>query len=86
LGITYPVAVDSNLEIWKAFDNEYWPAHYFVDQQANIRYHHFGEGEYNKSERVIQTLLAEAGYQDVPSGVVNPQATGVQDVADSRDL
>jgi hypothetical protein len=86
LVITYPVAVDSGLDIWKAFDNEYWPAHYFVDQQGNIRYDHFGQGEYDKSERVIQTLLAEAGYHDVPSGVVNPQATGVQDAADSRDL
>jgi hypothetical protein len=86
LGITYPVAVDSDLQIWQAFDNEYWPAHYFIDGQGEIRYHHFGEGEYDKSERVIQTLLAEAGYRDVPSGVVNPQSTGVQGAADSGDL
>jgi thiol-disulfide isomerase/thioredoxin len=86
LDIAYPVAVDSNLQIWQAFNNEYWPAHYFIDGQGEIRYHHFGEGEYDKSERVIQTLLSEAGYQDVPSGLVNPQAKGAQGAADSSDL
>jgi hypothetical protein len=70
--ITYPVAVDSNLAIWQAFNNEYWPAHYFIDRRSRIRYHHFGEGEYDQSERVIQMLLAEAGSRDgaVPQGIV----------------
>ena len=65
LGITYPVAVDNNYAIWRAFNNEYWPAHYFVDANGNIRHHHFGEGDYDGSERVIQQLLAEAGQKNV---------------------
>ena len=49
LGITYPVAIDNNYAIWRAFNNNYWPAHYFVDARGRIRYHHFGEGEYDRS-------------------------------------
>jgi thiol-disulfide isomerase/thioredoxin len=88
LDITYPVAVDSNLAIWRAFNNEYWPAHYFIDGEGRIRYHHFGEGEYDKSEQVIQTLLAEAGSQDasVPQGFVKPQAGGVEAAASLDDI
>jgi cytochrome c biogenesis protein CcdA/thiol-disulfide isomerase/thioredoxin len=61
LGIHYPVALDNDYRIWRAFGNEYWPAHYFADAQGRIRYHHFGEGDYAESERVIQQLLREAG-------------------------
>jgi cytochrome c biogenesis protein CcdA/thiol-disulfide isomerase/thioredoxin len=61
--IGYPVAVDNNFEIWKAFENSYWPAHYFIDAKGQIRYHHFGEGDYEQSEKVIQDLLAEAKSQ-----------------------
>ncbi|HKD48534.1 MAG TPA: cytochrome c biogenesis protein DipZ [Rhizomicrobium sp.] len=86
LGITYPVAVDSNLAIWQAFKNEYWPAHYFVDADGRIRAHHFGEGEYDKSERVIQTLLREAGYKNVPGGIVNPDTKGTFAGADETDM
>ena len=57
--ISYPVAIDSDHLIWKAFDNEYWPADYFIDAKGEIRHHHFGEGEYDESERVIQALLTE---------------------------
>ena len=53
LNVTYPVAVDSNYGIWQAFHNDYWPANYFIDGNGRIRYHHFGEGEYLESERVI---------------------------------
>jgi cytochrome c biogenesis protein CcdA/thiol-disulfide isomerase/thioredoxin len=60
LKIGYPVAVDSEYAIWRAFDNQYWPAHYFIDAQGRTRYHHFGEGDYDESERVIQQLLAES--------------------------
>jgi len=60
LGIEFPVAVDNNFAIWRAFNNRYWPAHYFIDAQGRIRFHHFGEGEYERSERVIQQLLEEA--------------------------
>ena len=61
LGISYPVAVDNQYAIWRAFRNQYWPAHYFIDATGRIRHHHFGEGGYAESERVIQQLLKEAG-------------------------
>jgi thiol-disulfide isomerase/thioredoxin len=60
--VEYPVAVDSNYGIWDAFGNHYWPAVYVADAKGNIRYHHFGEGEYERTEEVIQQLLREAGY------------------------
>jgi cytochrome c biogenesis protein CcdA/thiol-disulfide isomerase/thioredoxin len=85
LGVTYPVALDNNLVIWQAFNNQYWPAHYFIDAQGRIRHHHFGEGEYAESERVIQQLLREAGNADVPGGVVDPHAQGVQVAATQED-
>jgi cytochrome c biogenesis protein CcdA/thiol-disulfide isomerase/thioredoxin len=81
LGVTYPVALDNNLAIWQAFNNQYWPAHYFIDDQGRIRHHHFGEGEYDQSERVIQQLLREAGHRNVPDGIVDPRAGGVQAAA-----
>jgi thiol-disulfide isomerase/thioredoxin len=56
-GIDYPVAVDNGYEVWRAFDNHYWPALYFVDADGIIRDYHFGEGRYEQSERVIQRLL-----------------------------
>jgi thiol-disulfide isomerase/thioredoxin len=59
LGITYPVVLDNDMNIWNAFKNQYWPAHYFIDVNGRIRYHHFGEGEYEKSEQVIRTLLKD---------------------------
>ncbi len=86
LGLTYPVALDNNLAIWQAFNNQYWPAHYFVDAQGRIRHHHFGEGEYDESEKVIQQLLREAGHADVPGGIVDPRAQGVQAGAASDAL
>lgn len=63
LGITYPVAVDNDYRIWRAFDNLYWPAHYLIDANGQVRYTHFGEGAYATQEQVIQTLLAEAKAQ-----------------------
>jgi hypothetical protein len=78
LGVTYPVALDNNLAIWQAFNNQYWPAHYFIDTQGRIRHHHFGEGEYDRSEAVIRQLLREAGRKDVPGGMVDPKAQGAQ--------
>jgi thiol-disulfide isomerase/thioredoxin len=85
LGVTYPVALDNNLVIWQAFNNQYWPAHYFIDAQGRIRHHHFGEGEYDQSERVIQQLLREAGNRDVPDTIVSPQAHGAQAAATPDD-
>jgi thiol-disulfide isomerase/thioredoxin len=58
--VDYPIAIDSDHAIWRAFNNNYWPALYFVDAQGRIRHHQFGEGEYEQSERIIQQLLAEA--------------------------
>lgn len=86
LGITYPVAIDNDYKIWRAFNNEYWPAHYFADAQGRIRYHHFGEGEYAESERVIQQLLREAGATKVADGLINADATGVQLAPDMNEV
>ena len=76
LKVTYPVAIDSDYRIWKAFSNEYWPAHYFIDGNGRIRYHHFGEGNYDESERVIQELLKENGAGGFDTGITNISATG----------
>ncbi len=86
LHITYPVAIDSNYQIWQAFDNEYWPAHYFIDGKGRVRYHHFGEGEYDQSERVIQELLKENGAQSLAAGVVDVSATGVEAKPDNGNV
>ncbi|MGE8483879.1 MAG: cytochrome c biogenesis protein DipZ [Pseudomonas sp.] len=60
LGITYPVAIDNNYAIWRAFDNQYWPAHYLIDAKGQVRYSHFGEGRYETQEQMIRQLLEEA--------------------------
>jgi cytochrome c biogenesis protein CcdA/thiol-disulfide isomerase/thioredoxin len=89
LGVDYPVAIDNNYAIWRALNNQYWPAHYFVDAQGQIRYHHFGEGDYAESEKVIQQLLAEAGHTNatkVALGIAGTSAQGVQAAADNADL
>ena len=75
-GIDYPVAIDNNYEIWSAFENHYWPALYFVDRDGIIRDHHFGEGRYEESERVLQRLL------DVEREPVSIQGGGVEAEAD----
>ena len=86
LKIDYPVAIDNDFTIWRAFDNQYWPAHYFIDTQGRIRHHHFGEGNYDESERVIQELLAEAGQKDVASGTVKVSANGAEAAADEANV
>ncbi len=83
LKIGYPVAIDSNFAIWRAFGNEYWPAHYFIDAEGRIRHHHFGEGDYDESERIIQTLLQEAGDKNVAAGVVSVKASGAEEASDA---
>jgi hypothetical protein len=85
LKIGYPVAVDNDYKIWRAFDNEYWPAHYFIDAQGRMRYHHFGEGEYDLSERVIQRLLVEAGNSGVPQSVASIEASGAEAAPSAGD-
>jgi cytochrome c biogenesis protein CcdA/thiol-disulfide isomerase/thioredoxin len=84
LKIDYPVAVDSNYAIWSAFLNNYWPADYFIDAQGRIRGHEFGEGDYDKSEKLIQTLLQEAGNASVPQGTVAVNAKGVEAAAEEN--
>ena len=86
LKIGYPVAIDNEYKIWRAFDNQYWPAHYFIDAQGRIRYHHFGEGEYDQSERVIQRLLAEAGDEGYSTALVSVAASGAQAAPDESDV
>ncbi len=76
LNVTYPVAIDSKHEIWQAFNNEYWPADYFIDSKGRIRYHHFGEGDYGESERVIQDLLKENGATGLDRSTVSDNANG----------
>ena len=78
LKVTYPVAIDSNYGVWQAFSNQYWPADYFIDGKGRIRYHHFGEGEYDKSERVIQELLKENGATGMDQTTVSISAAGVE--------
>jgi cytochrome c biogenesis protein CcdA/thiol-disulfide isomerase/thioredoxin len=82
LGVTYSVAVDSRRTIWTAFKNQYWPAHYFIDAQGRVRSHHFGEGSYDESERVIQALLAERNAGVKTGDLVKVNATGVQAAPD----
>jgi cytochrome c biogenesis protein CcdA/thiol-disulfide isomerase/thioredoxin len=86
LGIGYPVAIDNEYKIWRAFDNEYWPAHYFIDAKGQIRHHHFGEGDYDESEQVIQQLLAEAGDKNVPDGIVAVNASGAEAASAKSDV
>ena len=84
--INYPVAVDSDHSIWRAFKNEYWPALYFIDGQGRIRHHQFGEGDYERSERIIQQLLTEAGYGDFDHSLVSVEARGLEVAADWSNL
>ncbi|HTO84413.1 MAG TPA: cytochrome c biogenesis protein CcdA [Methylomirabilota bacterium] len=86
LKLDYPVAIDNDYAIWRAFNNQYWPAHYFVDAQGRIRHHHFGEGDYDESERVIQQLIAEAGKTAVASDLVSVTASGAEVAADMSDI
>ena len=81
LGIRYPVALDNDYVLWRALHNNYWPAHYFIDAQGRVRYHHFGEGEYAMSERVIRQLLAEAGHAP-GGGMVQASASGAEAAPD----
>jgi len=78
LRIAFPVPIDSDHAIWSAFRNGYWPADYFIDRRGRIRYHHFGEGEYEKSERVIQELLRENGAAGLNGDPVRVTAAGAE--------
>lgn len=84
--IDYPVAIDSDYVIWRAFKNRYWPALYFVDTQGRIRHHQFGEGEYEQSERIIQQLLDETKINSTDQGIVLVNASGLEAAADWGSL
>jgi hypothetical protein len=84
--IAYPIAIDSDYAIWRAFGNQYWPALYFADANGQIRHHRFGEGEYEHSELVIQALLKAAGAHEVSGESISVDALGVEAAADWHDL
>jgi thiol-disulfide isomerase/thioredoxin len=86
LRVVYPIALDSDYAIWRAFENQYWPALYFVDAQGRVRHHHFGEGDYEQSERSIQQLLSEAGVGGVGRELVSVDALGIEAAADWGSL
>jgi cytochrome c biogenesis protein CcdA/thiol-disulfide isomerase/thioredoxin len=81
--ITYPVALDDDYKIWKAFNNSYWPADYLIDATGKIRHHHFGEGKYDETEEQIQELLKEHNGQLSVNGLVKVAATGAEAAPDS---
>lgn len=84
-GINYPVVLDNDYNLWRAFQNHYWPAHYLIDAQGRIRYQHFGEGEYDETERAIRLLLEEAHGTPAKS-MVSVSAEGVEASADFADV
>lgn len=84
--VGYPIALDSGYAVWRAFHNEYWPALYFIDAEGRIRHHHYGEGDYERSERVIQSLLTAAGAAHVSQELVAVEAHGAEAPADVADL
>ncbi len=86
MGIEYPVAIDSDHAIWRGFDNEAWPALYFIDSQGHVRRRQLGEGEYEKAERFIQKLLAEAGAHGVGQDLVSVDPQGAEVAADWATL
>jgi thiol-disulfide isomerase/thioredoxin len=86
MGVDYPIAIDNDFAVWRAFGNEYWPALYFIDDRGHIRHHRFGEGEYDLSENVIQQLLTEAGVEGIGHGLSSVDSSGFEVAADDDDL
>jgi thiol-disulfide isomerase/thioredoxin len=84
--VDYPIATDNDYAVWRAFENQYWPALYFVDAKGKIRHHRFGEGDYEQSERIIQQLLAEAGSGGITPNLVSADARGIEAPADWGSL
>jgi len=85
MDVNYPIAVDSDYAVWRAFDNNYWPAVYVADAKGDIRYHHFGEGAYDETERVIQRLLGESGRK-TDNQLVKVTPRGLEVAADFGTL
>lgn len=86
LGVTYPVAIDNDFGIWRAFGNRAWPALYFIGADGEIRDYALGEGNYEQSERLIQRLLSEANGNSVAGGIAAIDGKGAQAAADERNL
>jgi thiol-disulfide isomerase/thioredoxin len=84
--VDYPIAVDSEHAVWRAFNNEYWPALYLADATGKIRHYHAGEGEYEQAERAIQQLLVEAGNHGISQQLVTVDARGAEAAADGASL
>ncbi len=84
--VAYPIALDNDYAIWRAFNNNYWPALYFIDAKGHIRHHQFGEGQYDRSELIIQQLLAEAGSGGIGHDLVSVDARGAEAAADWGNL
>ncbi len=84
--IDYPVAIDGDYAVWYAFNNHYWPALYIVDAQGRIRHHQFGEGDYERSEMILQQLLADSGMGGAGHDLVSVDAQGAEVAADWSSL
>jgi thiol-disulfide isomerase/thioredoxin len=85
-GVEYPVAIDSDYGVWRAFANHFWPAVYIADAEGRIRHHHFGEGEYAQTEMVVQQLLLDAGADAIDQDLVMVEPRGLEVAADWRTL
>ncbi|MBB4143166.1 cytochrome c biogenesis protein DipZ [Rhizobium rhizoryzae] len=84
--IGYPIAIDNDYKIWRAFENNYWPAQYLIDASGRIRYHHFGEGNDRQTEEAIQDLLRDAGKETMATAPVTPDAQGAEASADITNI
>ena len=84
--VEYPIAIDNEFVIWRAFKNQYWPALYLVDAKGNIRHQQFGEGEYEQAEKVIQRLLSDAGISGIGYDLVSVDGRGAEAAADWESL
>jgi thiol-disulfide isomerase/thioredoxin len=86
LAVEYPIAIDSDYGVWRAFANNYWPAVYIADAEGRIRHHHYGEGGYEECEMVIQALLRDAGSDDIGDDLAFPPLSGFEVQADWTNL
>jgi hypothetical protein len=80
--VTYPVVVDNDYGVWNAFANHYWPALYFADAEGRVRHHRFGEGDYERSEIVIQQLLGDVGVDVSGESLISVDPSGPEVAAD----
>ena len=86
IGVDYPIAIDSEHAIWRSFGNAYWPALYFIDAQGHVRHHHYGEGDYDESERVIKRMLSEAGATGIGPDLASVDGRGAEAPPDWENL